>query len=70
LSLPKSKRRLEWSQAKGPTSEDFIPYFDDSRVIEERENGNVIVREAYVAADLHESISYGRKVGQGGMQAT
>lgn len=40
---------------KGRRPELFIPSFDDSRVIEERENGNIIVREAHVSADLHES---------------
>ncbi|KAF3386559.1 hypothetical protein F1880_001540 [Penicillium rolfsii] len=47
---------------KGRRPELFIPSFDDSRVIEERENGRVIVREAHVSADLHESPMAGKWV--------
>jgi hypothetical protein len=47
---------------KGRRPELFIPSFDDSRVIEERENGNVIVREAHVSVDLHESPMAGKWV--------
>jgi hypothetical protein len=47
---------------KGRRPELFIPSFDDSRVIEEMENGRVIVREAHVAADLHESPMAGKWV--------
>jgi hypothetical protein len=47
---------------KGRRPELFIPSFDDSRVIEERQNGNVIVREAHVSADLHESPMAGKWV--------
>ncbi|KAJ5369862.1 uncharacterized protein N7496_005954 [Penicillium cataractarum] len=47
---------------KARRPEVFIPSFDNSRVIEERENGNVIIREAHVAADLHESPMAGKWV--------
>lgn len=47
---------------KGRRPELFIPSFDDSRVIEERDNGKVIIREAHVAADLHESPMAGKWV--------
>jgi hypothetical protein len=46
------------SKARRP--QDFIPSFDDSRVIEERDNGSYIVREAHVAADLDESPMAGK----------
>ncbi|KAJ6128820.1 hypothetical protein N7471_010037 [Penicillium samsonianum] len=45
---------------KARCPEAFIPSFDDSRVVEERENGCVIVREAHVSADLHESPMAGK----------
>lgn len=38
----------------------FIPSFDDSRVLEERENGCYILREAHVASDLRESPMAGK----------
>lgn len=47
---------------KARRPEVFIPSFDNSRVIEERENGNVILREAHVVADLHESPMAGKWV--------
>ncbi|KXG47870.1 uncharacterized protein PGRI_017400 [Penicillium griseofulvum] len=45
---------------KARRPQDFIPSFDDSRVIEERDNGSYIVREAHVAADLDESPMAGK----------
>lgn len=38
----------------------FIPSFDDSRVIEEHDNGSYVVREAHVASTLRESPMAGK----------
>ncbi|KFY27353.1 hypothetical protein V493_03542 [Pseudogymnoascus sp. VKM F-4281 (FW-2241)] len=45
---------------KARRPQDFIPSFDDSRVVEERDDGSYIVREAHVASDLRESPVAGR----------
>ncbi|KFY83453.1 hypothetical protein V500_10056 [Pseudogymnoascus sp. VKM F-4518 (FW-2643)] len=47
-------------EMKARRPQDFIPSFDDSRVVEERDDGSYIVREAHVASDLHESPMAGR----------
>ncbi|KAJ5873054.1 uncharacterized protein N7529_005407 [Penicillium soppii] len=61
-SIPTLTRGQVWSglKAKARRPQDFIPSFDDSRVIEERDNGSYIVREAHVAADLRESPMAGK----------
>jgi hypothetical protein len=61
---PRLTREDVWNglKLKARRPEIFIPSFDDSRVIEEKENGKVIVREAHVAADLHESPMAGKWV--------
>ena len=64
LDSPILTREDVWNglKLKGRRPELFIPSFDNSRVIEESENGNVIVREAHVSADLHESPMAGKWV--------
>lgn len=47
-------------EMKARQPQDFIPSFDDSRVIEDRDDGSYIVREAHVASDLRESPMAGR----------
>jgi hypothetical protein len=45
---------------KAQQPQDFIPSFDDSRVIEEQDNGSYIVQEAHVTLDLRGSPMAGR----------
>ena len=61
-ATPTLTREQVWNglKLKARCPEAFIPSFDDSRVVEERENGCVIVREAHVSADLHESPMAGK----------
>ncbi|CAI7648064.1 unnamed protein product [Penicillium viridicatum] len=61
-STPTLTRGQVWNGLKSKVRrpQDFIPSFDDSRVIEERDNGSYIVREAHVAADLRESPMAGK----------
>lgn len=47
-------------EMKARRPQDFIPSFNDSRVVEERDDGSYIVREAHVASDLRESPMAGR----------
>ncbi|CAG7970700.1 unnamed protein product [Penicillium salamii] len=60
--IPTLSREQVWKglKSKARRPQDFIPSFDDSRVIEERDNGSYIVREAHVAADLSESPMAGK----------
>lgn len=61
---PTLTREDVWNglKLKARCPEVFIPSFDDSRVVEERENSTVIVREAHVAADLPGSPMAGKWV--------
>lgn len=61
---PTLTREDVWNglKLKARCPEVFIPSFDDSRVVEERGNGTVIVREAHVAADLPGSPMAGKWV--------
>jgi hypothetical protein len=60
--IPTLSREQVWKglKSKARRPQDFIPSFDDSRVIEERDNGSYIVREAHVAAGLRESPMAGK----------
>jgi hypothetical protein len=61
-SIPTLTQEQVWNglKSKARRPQDFIPSFDDSRVIEERDNGSYIVREAHVSADLSESPMAGK----------
>lgn len=56
-SIPTLTREQVWNglKLKARCPQEFIPAFDDSRVIEEGDNGSYIVREAHVSADLRGS---------------
>ncbi|KAE8381749.1 hypothetical protein BDV26DRAFT_289177 [Aspergillus bertholletiae] len=61
-SLPVLTQEQVWTglKLKARRPQDFIPSLDDSRVLEERDDGTYIVREAHVAASLHESPNAGK----------
>ncbi|CRL31161.1 Protein of unknown function DUF1857 [Penicillium camemberti] len=60
--IPTLSRGKVWNglKSKARRPQDFIPSFDDSGVIEERDNGSYIVREAHVGANLSESPMAGK----------
>ncbi|KAJ5605708.1 hypothetical protein N7510_008489 [Penicillium lagena] len=61
-STPSLTQEQIWKglELKARRPQDFIPSFDDSRVIEERENGCYILREAHVASNLRGSPMAGK----------
>ncbi|KAB8235914.1 SRPBCC family protein [Aspergillus alliaceus] len=61
-TLPVLTQEQVWDglKLKARRPQDFIPSLDDSRVIEEREDGAFIVREAHVATNLHQSPMAGK----------
>ncbi|KAJ5346918.1 uncharacterized protein N7506_000171 [Penicillium brevicompactum] len=60
--IPILSRGQVWNglKSKARRPQNFIPSFDDSRVIEERDDGSYIVRALHVAADLSESPMAGK----------
>ncbi|KAJ5126763.1 hypothetical protein N7448_007542 [Penicillium atrosanguineum] len=60
--IPTLTREQIWKglELKARCPQDFIPSFDNSRVIEERDDGSYILREAHVASDLRESPMAGK----------
>ncbi|KAK6832170.1 hypothetical protein RU639_002512 [Aspergillus parasiticus] len=63
-SIPVLTQEQVWNglKLKARHPQDFIPSLDDSRILEERDDGTYIVREAHVAANLHESPMAGKWV--------
>jgi hypothetical protein len=63
-SIPTLTRAQVWNGLKQKVRlpQRFIPSFDDSRIIEERDDGSYIVREAHVKDSLHESPMAGKWV--------
>ncbi|PIG84462.1 hypothetical protein AARAC_002308 [Aspergillus arachidicola] len=61
-SIPVLTQEQVWNglKLKARHPQDFIPSLDDSRILEERDDGSYIVREAHVAASLHESPMAGK----------
>ncbi|KNG80591.1 hypothetical protein ANOM_011002 [Aspergillus nomiae NRRL 13137] len=61
-SIPVLTQEQVWNglKLKARRPQDFIPSLDDSRILEEREDGTYIIREAHVAANLRESPMAGK----------
>ncbi|GAB1208141.1 hypothetical protein APSETT445_006882 [Aspergillus pseudonomiae] len=61
-SIPVLTQEQVWNglKLKARHPQDFIPSLDDSRILEERDDGTYIIREAHVAANLRESPMAGK----------